>query len=65
MLGDRVAADIGYLGKDYTNLPLLMEAYEIDDKEFFLEIINWLDSRAIKQSSDMMKRERDKLKRKK
>ena len=41
MLGDRIAVDIGYLGKDYTNLPLYMEIWEIEDKEFFLEIINW------------------------
>tara|TARA_R100000479_G_C6246348_1_gene150740 strand:- start:138 stop:335 length:198 start_codon:yes stop_codon:yes gene_type:complete len=65
MLGDRIVADIGYLGKDYTNLPVLMEVYDIEDKELFLEIINWLDSRAIKQNAEMMKRERDKLKRKK
>ncbi len=65
MLGDRIVADIGYLGKDYTNLPLLIDTYEIDDKEFFLEIINWLDSRAIEQSAEFMKREREKLKRKK
>lgn len=65
MLGDRIVADIGYLGKDYSNLSILMDAYEIEDKEFFLEIINWLDSRAIKQSAEHMKRERDKLKRKK
>lgn len=64
MLGDRIAVDIGYLGKDYTNLPMLMDVYAIEDKELFLEIINWLDSRAIKQSADAMKRERDKLKRK-
>tara|TARA_R110000782_G_scaffold189192_1_gene279171 strand:+ start:1347 stop:1541 length:195 start_codon:yes stop_codon:yes gene_type:complete len=64
MLGDRIAADIGYLGKDYTNLPIYMEVHDIQDKEFFLDIINWLDSRAIQQSADAMKREREKLKRK-
>tara|TARA_R110000796_G_scaffold55940_6_gene129956 strand:+ start:2381 stop:2575 length:195 start_codon:yes stop_codon:yes gene_type:complete len=64
MLGDRIAADIGYLGKDYTNLPIYMEVHGIQDKEFFLDIINWLDSRAIQQSADAMKREREKLKRK-
>ena len=64
MLGDRIAADIGYLGKDYTNLAIYMEVHDIQDKEFFLDIINWLDSRAIQQSADAMKREREKLKRK-
>lgn len=64
MLGDRLVADIGYLGKDYSNLTELIKAYEIEDTELFLELINWLDSRAINQSAEYMKRERDKLKRK-
>lgn len=66
MLGDRIAADIGYLGKDYTNLPLLIKAagIEEDDLEFCLEILSWLDSRAIKKSMDRMERERKKLERK-
>ena len=66
MLGDRIEADIGYLGKDYTNLPLIMDTFEIEDnRELFLEILNWLDQRAIKQNAEHMKREREKLKRKK
>ena len=65
MLGDRVFPDIGYIGKDYTNLSEFMEVYEIQDKEYFLDILNWLDSRAIKKSSEELKREYDKLKRKK
>jgi len=65
MLGDRVYPEIGYVGKDYTNLPLYLNLYNIDDEEFFLEILAWLDSRAIKKSSDHLKKEYDKLKRKK
>jgi len=65
MLGDRVFPEIGYIGKDYTNLSEFMEVYEIQDKEYFLDILNWLDSRAIKKSSEELKREYDKLKRKK
>lgn len=64
ILGDRVYPDIGYVGKDYTNLPHLLDIYDIEDKEYFLEILHWLDSRAIQQSSDKMKREYEKLKRK-
>jgi len=64
ILGDRVYPEIGYIGKDYTNLPHLLEVYNIEDKEYFLELLQWLDSRAIKQSSDQLKREYDKLKRK-
>lgn len=65
MLGDRVASEIGYMGKDYTNLPYYIELYAIEDIEFFLEILSFLDSRAIKKSSEQMKKEYDKLKRKK
>ena len=63
MLGDRVASDIGYLGKDYTLLPVHMDEF-IDDKQLFLEIIAWLDSKLIKKSSEEMKRARDEAKRK-
>ena len=64
LLGDRIAPDIGYLGKDYTNLSHLIEIYGIEDKEYFLEILSWLDSRAIKKSSEQIKQEHEKLKRK-
>jgi hypothetical protein len=62
-LGDRVYPDIGYTGKDYTNLPFFIEMYSIEDTEFFLEILSWLDSRAIKKSSEQIKKQYDKLKR--
>ncbi len=63
MLGDRAYPEIGYIGKDYTNLTHYLELYGIEDKEYFLELLAWLDARAIKQSSEAMKREYDKLKR--
>ena len=63
-LGDRVYPEIGFVGKDYTNLTHYLEVYDVNDKEFFLEIISWLDSRAIKKSSEDLKRQYDKLKRK-
>ena len=63
-LGDRVYPEIGYIGKDYTNLSLLMEVYNIENKDFLLEILEWLDARAIKKSSEDLKREYDKIKRK-
>ncbi len=64
MLGDRIAPDIGFIGKDFTNLLHYIEVYGVEDKELFLDIINLLETRAIKQSHEMMKREREKLKRK-
>lgn len=64
MLGDRIYPEIGYTGKNYTNLSFFIEAYDVQDIEFFLEVLSWLDSRAIKKSSEQMKKEYDKLKRK-
>ena len=63
-LGDRVYPEIGYMGKDFTNLPYYMDIHGIEDKELFLEILTYLESRAIKDSQAQLKREMDKLKRK-
>ena len=65
-LGDRVYPDIGYIGKDFTNLNLYMEVYGVNekDRDFLLEIIEWLDARAIKKAAEQLKREYDKIKRK-
>lgn len=65
-LGDRVYPDVGYIGKDYTNLTTYQEVYGVEkDDDFFLEVLEWLDARAIKKSAEHMKREFDKMKRKK
>ena len=65
-LGDRIYPDIGYVGKDYTNLNVYQKVYGIsEDDDFFLEVLEWLDARAIKKSAEQMKREYDKMKRKK
>ena len=63
-LGDRGYPEIGYIGKDYTLLSELMLLYPINNKDFFLEVLEWLDARVIKQSADQLKREYDKIKRK-
>jgi len=52
------------MGKDFTNLPFYIEMYGIENTELFLEILTYLESRAIKSSSESLRRERDKLKRK-
>jgi len=64
LLGDRVYPDIGYVGKDYSNLGYLSDVFEVDNQELLVQVLNFLDSRAIKKSSDELKKERDKLKRK-
>jgi len=62
-MGDRIQAEVGYIGKDYTNLNHYLEVYGVEDKEFFLQLLNWLDARAIKKSSEEMKRQLEKMKR--
>jgi len=63
LLGDRMYPEIGYIGKDYTNLNQLIQIYEIEDKELLMETLHLLDSRAIKISADSIKKQYDKLKR--
>ena len=63
-LGDRIYPEIGYIGKDYTSLPLYIEMYKIEDKDTFLEILLRLDAEAIKTAQDKLKREYDRIKRK-
>jgi hypothetical protein len=64
LLGDRVYPDVGYTGKDYSNLDVFLKLYQVEDTEFFVYILNWLDSRAIKRSQEQLKKEHEKLKRK-
>lgn len=64
-LGDRVAADIGFLGKDYSSISVLLDLYEFtNNKELVLDIIHWLEQNQIKKSAEHMKKERDKIRRK-
>jgi len=62
-LGDRIFPDIGYLGKDYTQLPIYMDVYEVEDRRLFLETLLRLDSKIIQKSAAALKSERDKIKR--
>ena len=50
-LGARIYPDIGYTGKDYTNLPIYLRWYEVEDEDYFLDILLHLDSEA-KSSSN-------------
>lgn len=63
-LGDRVMADIGYLGKDMSALPVYFGIYNVCDKELFLDVILRLDEKLIKKSAEAMKAARDKASRK-
>lgn len=61
LLGDRIVADIGYLGKDYSLLPVYL--VDVESKELFLEVLSWMDNKVIKKSADEMKRMREQAKR--
>ena len=63
-LGDRIFADVGYTGKDYTNLPYYIKIQKVEYEELFLEILLRLDSHMIQESSKRLKAEMDKAKRK-
>ena len=62
-LGDRIYGDVGYVGKDYTNLPYYIKIYRIEDEDLFLSILLRLDAEAINTSQKRMKSEMDKMKR--
>jgi len=65
-LGDRIFPDIGYIGKDFTNLEFLIKHYDIQTQhiDFVFNTILWLDSRAIEKSQKKIKAEYDRIKRK-
>jgi hypothetical protein len=64
LLGDRVYPEIGYVGKDYTNLKVLIDLYKIDNVELLMLLLAKLDSHVIKSSQDKLKREYDRMKNK-
>jgi len=63
-LGNRVYPDIGYMGKDYTNLPILLDIFDVDNVDLIMETLSRLDAHSIKQSQEILKREHNKMKRK-
>ena len=66
-MGNRLQADIGYLGKDFTNLNILYDFYYITEKEekdWIFELLLFLDSNNIKESQKRIKSEIDRIKRK-
>lgn len=63
-LGDHIFADVGYTGKDYTNLPYYMKIHKVQDEALFLDILLRLDAQAIQTSQKKIKAEMDKIKRK-
>ena len=65
-LGDRIYPDVGFTGKDFTNLSLLYENYYVEkhQKDWIFELLLFLDSYNIKESQQRIKSEIDRIKRK-
>jgi hypothetical protein len=63
-LGSRIYGDVGFIGKDYTNLPILISWYEIINTELLLDLLNIIDLYNIEKSQEAIKKEVDKLKKK-
>ena len=65
-LGDRMYPEIGFVGKDFTNLSLLYDLYLIKEyeKDWLFELLLFLDSNNIKENQRRLKAEYDKIKRK-
>ena len=66
-LGNRVYPDVGYVGKDFTNLEYLYNFYrikEIGEKDWIFELLCYLDSRNIEESQKAIKAQHDKLRKK-
>ena len=65
-LGDRVYGDVGFVGKDFTNLNILYTIHSIEEyqKEYLLELLLFLESEAVKESQRAIKSQMDKIKNK-
>ena len=65
-LGDRVYADVGFVGKDFTNLDFLFRIHYIKDhqKEYLLELLLFLEREAIQESQRAIKSQMAKIKKK-
>ena len=66
-LGDRVYSDVGFTGKDYTNLDFLLELEgltTIREKELIMDFMHLFEREAIQESQRQIKASIDKIKRK-
>jgi hypothetical protein len=64
-LGNRVYSDVGFTGKDYTNLPILIESFCVNNKEYLLDLLNVIDGHNIDKSQKAIKKMYDDMKKKK
>lgn len=66
-LGDRVYSDVGFTGKDYTNLKFMYESEGVDtlfEKEIIFDFLRFFEKEAIDESQRQIKASYDKIKKK-
>lgn len=63
-LGNRIYGDVGFIGKDMTLLPMIVEYYKIIDIDFLIDLINVIDEYHVDKSQKAIKQELDKIKKK-
>tara|TARA_R110002012_G_scaffold213501_2_gene384626 strand:+ start:236 stop:538 length:303 start_codon:yes stop_codon:yes gene_type:complete len=66
-LGDRIYPEVGFTGKDFTNLELFFRLHyvkENSEKDYIMELLLSLDAQSIKQSQEQIKAAHAKIKRK-
>lgn len=65
-MGDRVYPEIGYIGKDFTNLEFLLNLYSVEQHQidYVYDVILWLDARAIEKAQKKLKAAYDRIKNK-
>lgn len=64
-LGNRVYGDVGFTGKDYTNLPILIEVYDVVDKALLLDKLSIMDQFFVDKVQKQIKKMHDDMKKKK
>lgn len=63
-LGNRVYGDVGFVGKDYTNLPMLIEIHNIFDKCLLLTLLTKIESIEVADAQKKIKKMYDDMKKK-
>ena len=66
-LGNKIFGDVGYTGKDFTNINLMFKVYKIKtyvEKSWGLELLLFIDSISIEENQKRLKEAHDKMKKK-
>tara|TARA_Y100000361_G_C11075264_1_gene297912 strand:- start:435 stop:761 length:327 start_codon:yes stop_codon:yes gene_type:complete len=66
-LGNKVYGDVGYTGKDFTNIDLILEVYKVTsylERSWILELLLFMDSIAIEENNQRLKEAHAKIKKK-